>query len=109
MLWTDDDNLKLVQSYFPWLEDTFLELPGPIYRADLVRNLYMYMFGGLVPGLALQRCTNARNVPANQPEEFTLISIPTTYDRSTKPSSHSGSLSSTPTKHPSTMWLTIEA
>ncbi len=46
VLWTDDDNLKLVREYFPWLEDTFLALPGNIYRADLVRNMYMYIFGG---------------------------------------------------------------
>jgi mannosyltransferase OCH1-like enzyme len=48
VLWTDDDNLQLVQMYFPWLEQTFLGLPGPIYRADFARNLYMYMFGGCV-------------------------------------------------------------
>jgi inositol phosphorylceramide mannosyltransferase catalytic subunit len=46
VLWTDDDNLKLVQMYFPWLEEIYTELPGPIYRADFTRNLYMYMFGG---------------------------------------------------------------
>ncbi|KAH7316723.1 nucleotide-diphospho-sugar transferase [Stachybotrys elegans] len=51
VLWTDDDNLKLVQTYFPWLEDIYLELPGPIYRADFVRNLYMYMFGGVYADL----------------------------------------------------------
>jgi len=47
VLWTDDDNLKLVQTYFPWLKEAFLGLPGPIYRADFARNLYMYMFGGV--------------------------------------------------------------
>jgi hypothetical protein len=46
VLWTDEDNLQLVKQYFPWLEDTFLSLPGNIYRADLARNLYMYLFGG---------------------------------------------------------------
>jgi len=46
VLWTDDDNLELVRRYFPWLEDTFASLPGDIYRADLARNLYMYLFGG---------------------------------------------------------------
>lgn len=48
VLWTDDDNHKLVKTYFPWLEETYLGLPGPIYRADFTRNLYMYMFGGYV-------------------------------------------------------------
>jgi mannosyltransferase OCH1-like enzyme len=46
VLWTDDDNLKLVRKYFPWLEDTYKALPGDIYRVDLVRNMYMYIFGG---------------------------------------------------------------
>ncbi len=34
--------------YFPWLEDTYQALPGDIYRVDLVRNMYMYIFGGRV-------------------------------------------------------------
>lgn len=46
VLWTNEDNLNLVKKYFPWLEETFLELLGEIYRADFSRNLYMYMFGG---------------------------------------------------------------
>lgn len=46
ILWTDEDNLKLVRMYFPWLVDTYLALPGDIYRVDLVRNMYMYIFGG---------------------------------------------------------------
>lgn len=46
VLWTDEDNMQLVQKYFPWLEDTYLSLPGNIYRVDLARNLYMYLFGG---------------------------------------------------------------
>ena len=46
VLWTDDDNLALVQTYFPWLEETYLALPGVIYQADFARNLYMYMYGG---------------------------------------------------------------
>ncbi|EHK20783.1 glycosyltransferase family 32 protein [Trichoderma virens Gv29-8] len=51
VLWTDEDNLQLVKDYFPWLEDTFLSLPGNIYRADLARNLYMYKFGGIYADL----------------------------------------------------------
>lgn len=46
VLWTNDDNLNLVRKYFPWLLEEYLALPGEIYRADLSRNLYMYMFGG---------------------------------------------------------------
>lgn len=46
VLWTDEDNEELVRTHFPWLLKTYLGLPGVIYRADVVRNLYMYMFGG---------------------------------------------------------------
>lgn len=46
VLWTDDDNEELVKKHFPWLLSTYQALPGVIYKADLVRNLYMYMFGG---------------------------------------------------------------
>ncbi|OBT52268.1 hypothetical protein VE04_07264 [Pseudogymnoascus sp. 24MN13] len=38
VLWTNEDNLNL---------ETFLDLPGEIYRADFSRNLYMYMFSGV--------------------------------------------------------------
>lgn len=46
VLWTDKDNEQLVKTHFPWLLQTYRDLPGVIYKADLVRNLYMYMFGG---------------------------------------------------------------
>jgi mannosyltransferase OCH1-like enzyme len=48
VLWSDADNLKLVQKYYPWLEESYRALPEEIYRADLVRTLYMYTFGGYV-------------------------------------------------------------
>ena len=48
VLWTDKDNLKLVRKHYPWLERTYQALPGEIYRADMIRALYMYTFGGYV-------------------------------------------------------------
>jgi mannosyltransferase OCH1-like enzyme len=48
VLWTDDDNERLFERFFPWLVDAFTSLPGPIYRADLSRNAYMLLFGGYV-------------------------------------------------------------
>ncbi|PHH79532.1 hypothetical protein CDD80_4529 [Ophiocordyceps camponoti-rufipedis] len=41
VIWTDDDNLRLVQRFFPSLETTYRHLPGEIYRADLSRALYI--------------------------------------------------------------------
>lgn len=46
VVWTDEDNLALVQTHFPWLEEAYRGLPGVIYRADLARRLYMYIYGG---------------------------------------------------------------
>lgn len=46
VLWSDADNLKLVQKYYPWLEESYRALPKEIFRADMARTLYMYTFGG---------------------------------------------------------------
>ncbi|OAP62352.1 hypothetical protein AYL99_04555 [Fonsecaea erecta] len=54
VLWTDEDNEELVRTHFPWLLKTYLGLPSVIYRADLVRNLYMYMFGGVYSDLDVE-------------------------------------------------------
>ncbi|KAG6167297.1 hypothetical protein E4U24_008285 [Claviceps purpurea] len=51
VVWTDEDNLRLVQQHFPWLEDVYNGLPGVIYRADLARHLYMYIYGGVYADL----------------------------------------------------------
>jgi mannosyltransferase OCH1-like enzyme len=48
VLWTDDDNALLFERFLPWLVESFVRLPGPIYRADLARNAYMLLFGGYV-------------------------------------------------------------
>ncbi|KAL6796466.1 glycosyltransferase family 32 protein [Trichoderma sp. SZMC 28012] len=79
VLWTDEDNLQLVKDYFPWLEDTFLSLPGNIYRADLARNLYMYMFGGIYADLDTECLrptfdalrSNNISLPGKSENEFT--------------------------------------
>ena len=46
VLWTDQDNKALVDRYFPWFKEAYEELRGEIFRADAVRNMYMYAFGG---------------------------------------------------------------
>jgi len=46
ILWTDDDNKALVDKYFPWFKEPYMQLKGEIYRADAARNMYMYAFGG---------------------------------------------------------------
>jgi hypothetical protein len=46
VLWTDADNQALVDKYFPWFKEAYGHVKGEIFRADAVRNLYMYAFGG---------------------------------------------------------------
>lgn len=45
VLWTDKDNARLVARY-PEVEATYKKLKNGIQRADFVRNLYMWEFGG---------------------------------------------------------------
>ena len=51
VLWTDEDNARLVEMHAPWFLDTFQDLKSEIYRADAVRNLYMHVFGGVYADL----------------------------------------------------------
>ncbi len=46
-LWTDADNIALVQKDFSWFEETYKNLPKNIMRADVIRYMLMYKFGGL--------------------------------------------------------------
>lgn len=46
VLWTDEDNRRLVERYAPQFLVKYDELKSEIYRADAVRNLYMFVFGG---------------------------------------------------------------
>ena len=45
-LWTDEDNLKLVKEHFPHLLKIYESLEFNIMRADMIRYMYMYTYGG---------------------------------------------------------------
>ncbi|KAL4870314.1 hypothetical protein BDV12DRAFT_195462 [Aspergillus spectabilis] len=47
VLWDDGSNEKLVREYFPWFLETYKSLPKEINRADMARNFYMFLFGGM--------------------------------------------------------------
>lgn len=51
ILWTDEDNLQLVRDYFPWFLPRYQALPHNIMRADAVRYMYMYVYGGVYADL----------------------------------------------------------
>jgi mannosyltransferase OCH1-like enzyme len=46
-LWTDEDNLQLVKKHFPHLLSAYTGLPYPIMRVDIVRYMYMAVYGGV--------------------------------------------------------------
>ncbi|KAL3153367.1 hypothetical protein ABBQ38_011707 [Trebouxia sp. C0009 RCD-2024] len=50
-LWTDDDNEALVKQYAPWFLRRYWEFEEPVMRADSVRYLYMYRYGGVYADL----------------------------------------------------------
>ncbi|KAK9384320.1 nucleotide-diphospho-sugar transferase [Lipomyces mesembrius] len=80
VLWTDEDNLNLVKKYFPWFLEYYEKLPGEIYRADLVRNMYMYLYGGMYADLDLE-CLR----PANElfkSHNVTTVPYSSSYDGS---------------------------
>jgi mannosyltransferase OCH1-like enzyme len=53
-LWDDTDNRAFIARYFPWFLRTYDAYPAEIYRADMVRYFYLYMFGGLYADLDTQ-------------------------------------------------------
>lgn len=46
ILWTDEDNYRLVNEHFPGLAYIYNSLQFDIMRVDLVRYMYMAIFGG---------------------------------------------------------------
>lgn len=48
VLWDDKTNRLLVETHCPWFLEAYDALPQEILRADVIRNLYMFVFGGYV-------------------------------------------------------------
>jgi mannosyltransferase OCH1-like enzyme len=46
ILWTDEDNLALVNQYFPHLLESYNALQYNIMRVDIIRYMYMAVYGG---------------------------------------------------------------
>lgn len=47
MFWSDDDCRTLVQDNFPWFLETYDNYEYNIQRADAIRPIILYLFGGL--------------------------------------------------------------
>jgi len=50
-LWTDEDNRELVKKHFPYFLSTYDSFSMGVMRADSVRYLYMYLYGGVYSDL----------------------------------------------------------
>lgn len=50
-LWDDADNRLFIAQNFKWFLSTYDSYPAEIYRADMVRYFYLYMFGGFYADL----------------------------------------------------------
>lgn len=46
VLWTEEDNQRLVDLHFPWFQSAYARLNTEASRAAVARYLYMYAFGG---------------------------------------------------------------
>ncbi|KAG8828119.1 hypothetical protein FRC19_009203 [Serendipita sp. 401] len=76
VLWTDADNRKLVETYYPEYLKAYDLLPREIYRADMVRNMYMHHFGGVYADLDLVPLSPLhRNLPVLMRKELSPIPI----------------------------------
>jgi hypothetical protein len=53
-LWTDEDNRELVKQHFPWFLITYDAFPKGVMRADSVRYMYMYHYGGVYADLDME-------------------------------------------------------
>lgn len=53
-LWDDADNRAFIDQNFKWFLPIYDRYPAEIYRADIVRYFYLYVFGGLYADLDTQ-------------------------------------------------------
>ena len=57
-LWTDVENEEFVRTKFPWFYSTYKQLNPAILRADSVRYLYMFHYGGIYVRSSSSSSTN---------------------------------------------------
>lgn len=47
-LWTDDDNRRLVERYYPWFLPTYDSLNHPVMKSDAARFFYLHRYVALL-------------------------------------------------------------
>ncbi|KAJ3127056.1 hypothetical protein HK098_006853 [Nowakowskiella sp. JEL0407] len=69
-LWTDAQNRNLVVNHFPWFLETYDTLPKPISKADAVRYMYLYKYGGVYADLDVEALK-----PIDELLDFVLVTL----------------------------------
>ena len=46
LLWDDDDNRRFIDERFPWFRSRYDTYPREIFRADIIRLFFLYVYGG---------------------------------------------------------------
>lgn len=72
VLWTDDDNYALVDTFYPQFASTLRDMPLKIQHCDLIRLLYLHRYGGLYVDLDYSA---QRNVFDSLPSEEVAVYI----------------------------------
>ncbi len=77
VLWTDEDNLKLVTDLYPEFLETYNILPMNVMRADMARLLYIHRYGGLYVDLDYEAKANVFEKLPNTDAEIFVVESPT--------------------------------
>ena len=72
ILWTDEDNDLFVKSQYPGLFKMYNSLILTIQKCDMVRLLYLYMYGGVYADLDYEAHANIFN---NIPPDFDILIV----------------------------------
>lgn len=66
-MWTDEDNLKLIENDYPWFLETFNKYPKNIHRVDIVRYFILDKYGGIYADMDYMCIKNFyNNLPKNK-------------------------------------------
>lgn len=72
-LLSDEDNLKIVSLYFPWFKETYVNYPYNIQRADAIRYMLMYLYGGVYLDLDYECLRSFDDIQIQEGKEIVLI------------------------------------
>lgn len=72
-LLNDHDNLQVVTRYFPWFRDTYINFPYNIQRADAIRYMLLYLYGGVYLDLDYECLRPFDDISIPEGKEIVLI------------------------------------